>query len=103
MKIRARLGRWFQRCIHQYHHDSESDRPELCISSNKVTAVGDNSIGSNNQLSFTLTPAHGGAVLTFRKYDERTDRNLYTNYIVRDDGDTAQEIGQIIAMEMIKL
>lgn len=102
MKIRARLGRWFQRCIHQYHN-SEEDRSELCLSSNKISVSPDNSIGSNNQLSFTLTPAHGGAILTIRKYDERTDRNHYTNYIVRSDSDTAREIGQIVSMEMIKM
>ena len=104
MKIRARLGKFFKNCIAKYHDSSEYSTPELNIASNKTLRVSENDeIASGNRMNFTVTPAHGGMVLTFRKYDDRKDQNHYVNYIISDNQDVAEEVGKIIAMEMMKL
>lgn len=104
MKIRARLGKFFKNCIAKYHDSSEYDTPALAIASNKTLRVSENDeIASGNRMNFTVTPCHGGMVLTFRKYDDRKDQNHYVNYIITSESDYADEVGKIVAMEMIKL
>jgi S1-C subfamily serine protease len=103
MKIRARLGKFFKNCIAKYQDSSEYDTPELTIASSKSLRLSDDEIASGNRMNFTVTPAHGGMVLTFRKYDDRKDQNHYVNYIISDNQDVAEEVGRIIAMEMMKL
>ena len=47
-------------------------------------------------LRFTLMAAHGGAILQTRKYDDRTDRNLYNTYIITDGEDVAGRSAKLV-------
>lgn len=53
-------------------------------------------------IKFSIMAAHGGAILQTRKYDNRTDRNLYNTYIIADGEDVAERVGQIVALELLR-
>jgi hypothetical protein len=54
-------------------------------------------------LNFTVMRAVGGMVVQLRCYDRRKDHTDRSTYIVTDDEDLAERIGQIVAMESLKL
>ena len=44
----------------------------------------------------------GGAVVTFRTYDRRTDQSESRHYIITDEQDFNSELGKIITMESMR-
>jgi len=55
-------------------------------------------------MRFTVMVAEGGTIVQMRHYDRRKDENKYKTYVVPDtESDIAHRIGQIVAMELIKL
>jgi hypothetical protein len=53
-------------------------------------------------MSFRVTPAQGGILLSFSRYNRPKDRNDVSLYIITDNKDYAEEIGRIVAMELYK-
>ena len=55
-------------------------------------------------MRFTVMPAEGGTIVQMRTYDRRKDESNNKTYIIPDtEEDIAHRIGQIVAMELIKL
>ena len=55
-------------------------------------------------MRFTVMVAEGGNSVQMRHYDRRKDENKYKTYVVPDtESDIAHRIGQIVAMELIRL
>jgi hypothetical protein len=55
-------------------------------------------------MRFTVMVAEGGTIVQMRNYDRRKDETRYKTYVIPDtEGDIANHIGQIVAMELIKL
>ena len=53
-------------------------------------------------LSFNVMAANGGVIIQTRKYERKTDRNIYSTHIITDEEDLSQRIGQIVAMEILR-
>ena len=53
-------------------------------------------------IQFNMFFAEGGCVLQRRSYNEKTDRSENRLYLISDEKDVAMEVGQIIAMEMMR-
>ena len=58
--------------------------------------------GRGSNTTFKVHPAVGGAIVEVNRYDDKRDNNVQTLHLVSEDGDYAQEIGRIVAMEMLK-
>lgn len=54
-------------------------------------------------LNIQVKSAIGGKIVIFRSYDERTDRNSYSTYLIPDTEVFQESLGKIITMESLKL
>ena len=52
---------------------------------------------------FDVSVGRGGVVLITRRYDAKRDETTEILNVIHDDQDIAAQVGQIVAMEMIKL
>ena len=51
---------------------------------------------------FDVSVGRGGVVLITRRYDPKRDETIEILNVIHDDQDISTQIGQIVAMEMIK-
>lgn len=93
--LKRRLRNW----LNNYEEDS-SERVYTTLSSNSVISRSD--IDSENGLSITIRTAIGGRVVTFRTYDNKTDRHNYKLYVIPEDQDFERELGKIITLESMR-
>ena len=56
----------------------------------------------HDNLNITITSANGGKILTFKRYDHRTDRHSNTIYVISDDLDFNAELGKLITLESMR-
>ena len=55
-------------------------------------------------MRFTVMPAEGGTIVQMRTYDRRKDESNNKTYIIPDtEHDIAHRIGQIVALELLKV
>ena len=54
-------------------------------------------------LNIQVKSAIGGKIVIFRSYDDRTDRNCYSTYLIPDTERFEESLGKIITMESLKL
>jgi hypothetical protein len=55
-------------------------------------------------LRFTVMPAEGGTIVQMRIYDRRKDESNNKTYVIPDtEQDVAHRVGQIVAMELIRI
>lgn len=57
---------------------------------------------SPNALTLRIYRATGGAVLEFRRYDEKRDRSEYGMYVIPESDDFCERMAQHIQMEYLK-
>ena len=96
-------------------YDSTSPSPYVSLSKNISTIKkrrGLNTISGvmssdmdlpEGGLNIQVKSAIGGKIVIFRSYDERTDRNSYSTYLVPDTEVFQESLGKIITMESLKL
>ncbi len=53
-------------------------------------------------LNIQVHAAHGGRIITFRKYDRKTDRSNNQVYLIPDDRDFERELGKLITLEAMR-
>jgi hypothetical protein len=56
---------------------------------------------THQPIHFTVLKAHGGHVVEFRHYDEKTDRTTGGLYIINDQDDFSSELGKLVMMECL--
>ena len=92
---------WFKKLVVKWvREDWENANKQEKVALNSV-AVREQDVDIEG-LRFTLMAAHGGAILQIRKYDNRTDRNLYNTYLIPDGDDIAERVGHIVSMELLR-
>ncbi len=83
-------------------HNFIFPRDELAKSSN--LSVRESTDADIDGMRFTVMPAEGGTIVQMRTYDRRKDESNNKTYVIPDtEQDIAHRIGQIVAMELIKL
>ncbi len=83
-------------------HNFIFPRDELAKSSN--LSVRESTDADIDGMRFTVMPAEGGTIVQMRTYDRRKDESNNKTYVIPDtEQDIAYRIGQIVAMELIKL
>ena len=53
-------------------------------------------------IKFEVYRANGGTIVETRRYNRKTDDNVYELHVITDTQDVGQEIGRIITMEALK-
>lgn len=56
----------------------------------------------SHTLRFSVTPARGGLILSVRHYDRRKDESNFVNHVIHDDQNVAENIAQIVSMEILR-
>ena len=92
------MKNWLRQKLHNFLYPSDrADVPK----SNLVARSNDVDIDG---LRFNIMVAEGGTIMQVRSYNQRTDQSTTKTYVIPDDEqDVAHRVGQIVAMEMIKL
>lgn len=55
-------------------------------------------------MRFTVMPADGGTIVQIRTYDRRKDESKNKTYVIPDtEQDIAHRVGQIVALELLKV
>jgi hypothetical protein len=92
-------------------YDGTSPSPYVSLSKNiniikkrrgLVTTSGDMDLPEGG-LNIQVKNAIGGKIVIFRSYDDRTDRNCYSTYLIPDTEVFQESLGKIITMESLKL
>jgi hypothetical protein len=79
------------------------NEPELydrSMSSAKVSMSPESDWGDG--LNIQVHSAHGGRIVTFRKYDRKSDRSNNQVYLIPDDKDFERELGKLITLEAMR-
>jgi len=53
-------------------------------------------------LNISITPANGGRIVSFRRYDRKTDRNATQLYVIPEEMDFNHELGKLITLEAMR-
>ena len=98
------VDRWFARkCKWAWENRDMADRPETSrLNSAKYPQIEEDVSPWNDGLRITVKKMIGGFVVSFRVYDQRTDRSDERNYIITDEQDFNAELGKMITMESMK-
>ena len=56
----------------------------------------------HENLSLSITTANGVKIVSFRRYDHKTDRHDNKIYVVPDDHDFNAELGKLITLESMR-
>jgi len=107
--------KWLCNKIVQWGHDYDCDKREDVyanpVTIGKPTRRKGHRAGSPIELDshdiprtfrFDVSVGRGGVVLITRRYDPKKDETIEILNVIHDDEDVAGQIGQIVAMEMIK-
>lgn len=101
--------KWLKRLIWRWGSEGRElleDEPSALVSSPKRTRLisrGSNDIDADDGLNITVRKAIGGKIITFRHYDNKTDRTNYKLYVVPDDLDFDKELGKMITLESMRM
>ena len=78
--------------------------PQDISISEKMSVVRPNEVPDIEGLKFTVMPAEGGTIVQMRVYDRRKDESNIKTYVIPDsETDIAHRVGQIVAMELIRI
>jgi len=89
--------RTFKQWIRDWLNNDEDTSQDMVLASSS-----DPGYSSDDSIRFDITPARGGIIVNIRHYDPKTDRNTYTVHVIHDDQNVAENIAQIVSMEMLK-
>ena len=53
-------------------------------------------------LNIKVHSAHGGRIVTFHRYDRKSDRANNNVYVIPDDQDFERELGKLITLEAMR-
>jgi hypothetical protein len=91
---------WLRNKLHNFIFPSNRDGS---ISS-KMASVRETHDADIEGMRFTVMPAEGGTIVQMRTYDRRKDESNTKTYVIPEaEQDIAHRIGQIVAMELIRL
>lgn len=97
---------WFKRMIGRWAYEYR-DAPDAVMGSggNRCTSTlsrVEEERPWSDGLRINVKRVNGGSVVTFFRYDHKTDRNDDRHYIVTDDVDFNSELGKLITMESMR-
>jgi hypothetical protein len=92
-----KLRRWILKWLSKHEENSRV----YSVIPNDVITASPTRPGADG-LNFVLYPAVGGHILECRNYDQKTDRNNSTLYMIHEDQNFADQVAKAIMLEMMK-
>lgn len=98
---------WFKRMIGRWAYEYRDAPEESAMVSNKSRGLSTLSREGEDRpwgdgLRINAKRVNGGSVVTFFRYDHKTDRNDDRHYIITDDADFNAELAKLITMESMR-
>lgn len=95
------FNRWFAKKCKEAWESAQEDRAmNLAIPATKLASGSDYDWGDG--LNIQVHAAHGGKIVTFRRYDRKSDRNNNSVYIIPEEQDFERELGKLITLESMR-
>jgi hypothetical protein len=95
--------KWFWRYVwNRIKQIGNEPEPAECITSSKPSRLVAREHDWTENLNIAITTATGGKIVTFRRYDHKTDRNDNRIYVIPDDHDFNDELGKLITLESMR-
>jgi hypothetical protein len=96
--------KWFKRMVVNWVKDDWNSTQDDLISGSpkRRIGIGTDDIDSDQGLNITVRNATGGRIVTFRRYDNRTDRHQHNLYVIPEDHNFEQELGKLITLESLR-
>ena len=79
---------------------NEPEEAPRLTSAKYATVSADNDWGDG--LNIRVHAAMGGKIVSFNRYDRKSDRSNNTVYVIPDDNDFEKELGKLITLESMK-
>ena len=97
------VWRYLFRKLHQVGSESDQDISIPVAKSNRLMgAVASSDVDWGDGLNIRVHAAHGGKIITFNRYDRKTDRSNSNVYIIPDEQDFERELGKLITLESMR-
>lgn len=100
--------KWFKRMVVKWVREDWNNPEESgLVPSNKARGLAtvshrDEERPWGDGLKLNVKRVSGGSVVTFFRYDHKTDRNDDRHYIITDDADFNSELAKLITMESMR-
>jgi hypothetical protein len=99
--------KWFKRMIGRWAYEYRNTPDEDVLSSKTRSSISALSREGEDRpwgdgLRINVKRVNGGSVVTFFRYDPKTDRNDDRHYIITDDADFNDELAKLITMESMR-
>ena len=94
------IWRYVKRKLRDIGNEPEED---ICVPTSRLvgaTVSSDHDWGDG--LNIQVHSANGGKIITFRRYERKTDRSNNNVYIIPDDQDFERELGKLITLESMR-
>lgn len=92
--------RWLAKIVVEGHEDDRVDRVYGNVTASKLSVGRD--VESDEGLNITVRKAIGGRIVTFRHYDNKTDRHHHRLYVVPEELDFERELSKMITLESMR-
>lgn len=95
--------RWFANMCREAWENSREDIPQITAThSTKSARLVSRDQDWHDNLNIAVTAAMGGKIVTFRRYDHKTDRHDNRVYVIPEDHDFNAELGKLITLESMR-
>lgn len=92
------FGRWLLKAIHKANEEIRPDA--TMVGAKYATASQDHDWPDG--LNVRIHSAMGGRIVSFNRYDRKSDRSNNTVYVIPDDHDFERELGKLITLESMR-
>lgn len=92
--------RWFANMCREAWENAREHQTEV-IGTKPARLVGRDQDWQDS-LNIAITTATGGKIVTFRRYDHKTDRSDNRVYVIPDDQDFHAELAKMITLESMR-
>ena len=97
------FNRWFAKKCQQAWEDARNQPDDAVLASPAKMARGINTtLDSDDGLNIQVRAAIGGRIVSFRHYDQKSDRNYWKTYVIPEDLDFERELGKMITLESMR-
>ena len=98
------FNRWFAKKCQQAWEEARN-RPDDAMVAVPAAKLGrglSTSINDDDGLNIQVRAAIGGRIVSFRHYDQKSDRNYWKTYVIPEDLDFERELGKMITLESMR-
>lgn len=94
------IWRYMWRKMRDIGNEPDIEAPRALASAKYATTASDGDWSDG--LNIRVHTALGGRIVSFNRYDRKSDRDNRTVYVIPDDHDFERELGKLITLESMK-